>query len=487
MDKSSLRTLFIRSCIINVQKIDNALVALRKNSKDKAGIQLIRDAAHQLEGDALLAQELELAYFISKIDSAVKLPNIDMALLRDLRDSLRGAIENVRSLGAKRKSLLTQRLKNTLTKLSRVEVERKQAEDKLVASESKMSTILKTMPYGIDIVDENLNLVWMSDKLLKLFGKQALDKKCYKIYKDNNKQCIDCPLKKPIRVGETCSIITSDVAGGRIFKITHTGMMLDGKKVSLEFFEDITDRQKSEEKIRLSDEIIKNMSEGVYLIRVADSKILYTNPKFAKMFGYSPTEMVGKHVSIVNSPRAKNPKQTVKDISRDLLRQGWWVGEVLNMKKNGQDFWCHANVSVFNHSEYGKIMVAVHTDITKQKESQNKLVESEDLYRTITETAMDGIVQLDPKGNIIFSNSAAAKIFGYTQAGMLRLNLMSLLPKQNVSKGQILFRNVLRGKSENGKFIVRRKNGREMIITYSIVPLRKKGNIVGVTGIIRDT
>ena len=44
-----------------------------------------------------------------------------------------------------------------------------------------------------------------------------------------------------------------------------------------------------------------------------------------------------------------------------------WHGEVENIKKDGTCFWCYANASVFDHPRYGKVLIAVHTDITERK------------------------------------------------------------------------------------------------------------------------
>ncbi|MFH1409304.1 MAG: hypothetical protein ABIH34_05330, partial [Nanoarchaeota archaeon] len=54
----------------------------------------------------------------------------------------------------------------------------------------------------------------------------------------------DCPLKTSIKEGETKELITRGVAGGKTFRITHTGIRLqDGEKAVLEMFEDISDNE----------------------------------------------------------------------------------------------------------------------------------------------------------------------------------------------------------------------------------------------------
>jgi len=142
-------------------------------------------------------------------------------------------------------------------------------------------------------------------------------------------------------------------------------------------FVSVLERKRAEETQRLQSEITANMSEGVYLIQTSDMVIVYTNPKFAEMFGYGPDEMVGQHVSIVNAPTDLTPEQTVKAIRSEIEKGGgYWQGEVKNIKKDGKPFWCHASVSVFDHPEYGEVLVTVHTDITERKLAEEELQKS---------------------------------------------------------------------------------------------------------------
>ncbi|KKM64554.1 hypothetical protein LCGC14_1500250 [marine sediment metagenome] len=141
----------------------------------------------------------------------------------------------------------------------------------------------------------------------------------------------------------------------------------------------ITDRKKAEEEIRLHSEIMTNMTEGVYLIRLDDGIIVYANPRFEKMFGYNQGEMIGQDVTIVNAPTDKTPEEIKEEIVAILKETGEWHGEVENIKKDGTPFWCYANVSTFNHPEYGRVIVSVHTDITERKEIEDELKKSEDI------------------------------------------------------------------------------------------------------------
>ncbi len=137
--------------------------------------------------------------------------------------------------------------------------------------------------------------------------------------------------------------------------------------------DDLIARNLAEQELRLQSEIITRMSEGVYLIRMDDGTIVYTNPEFEKMFGYDPGEMIGKHVSIVNYPTEKNPEETAREIMAIINKEGVWQGEIQNIKKDGKLFWCLASVSVFDHMKHGKVVVSVHTDITDRKHAEEKI------------------------------------------------------------------------------------------------------------------
>ncbi len=131
------------------------------------------------------------------------------------------------------------------------------------------------------------------------------------------------------------------------------------------------------------------------------------------MFGYNPGEMIGQDISIVNAPNEKTPEETKEEIIKILLNTGEWRGEINNIKKDGTTFWCYANVSLFDHPEYGKVIVAVHTDITERKNVEERLRESEEKYRSLFDLSPVGIGIGTPDGRTIAINDRLRKMTGY--------------------------------------------------------------------------
>lgn len=114
-------------------------------------------------------------------------------------------------------------------------------------------TLLKAIPFGMDIVDTEGNILFYNENMSSIEG-IGKGKKCWEIYKDDKKQCSYCPLKKGLAIGEQATTQTAGVLGGKIFKISHIGLMYRGKNAVLEIFQDITEQTKNEkmleEKVR---------------------------------------------------------------------------------------------------------------------------------------------------------------------------------------------------------------------------------------------
>jgi len=127
--------------------------------------------------------------------------------------------------------------------------ERKQVELALQESNELNRSLLQSIPFGMDIVDENGNILFQSENLEKLFGPKAIGQKCWSLYCDNQLECIECPLKAGINIGKTEISESQFIFGGKTFQINHTGMLFKGKKAILEIFQDITEMKKNRDEL----------------------------------------------------------------------------------------------------------------------------------------------------------------------------------------------------------------------------------------------
>ncbi|MEO5361742.1 MAG: PAS domain-containing protein [Nitrospirota bacterium] len=181
-----------------------------------------------------------------------------------------------------------------------------------------------------------------------------------------------------------------------------------------------TSLDKLNSELNLQNEIMSNMAEGVCLIRASDGIILYCNPKFEQMFAYDAGELAGKNISIVNAPTEKTPEETAREISESLIKHKSWQGELLNIKKTRECFWCSATVSTFEDKRYGTVWVSVHTDITDRKDAQ------EELDRFFNESR-DILAIFSIDGHFTRVNPMFEKVLGYTKEEIYSKHLMELI------------------------------------------------------------
>jgi PAS domain S-box-containing protein len=232
-------------------------------------------------------------------------------------------------------------------------------------------------------------------------------------------------------------------------------------------------------------EIMKNLAEGIYLIRLEDGIIVYTNPRFEKMFGYEPGEMIGKDVAIVNAPTDKTPEEIKKAIMDIIIATGEWHGVVENIRKDGTRFYCYTNVSLFDHPDYGTVMISVHNDITDLIQAEDKLRQSEELFRMIVSSTPDHLLVQDHELRYVLVINVQ---LGLTEQDMIGKTDHDFLTKEDADKLTHIKRQVLEtGNPVHADFCLSNKEGTQEFFEGSYVPkFDAADRINGLIGYLRN-
>jgi PAS domain S-box-containing protein len=131
----------------------------------------------------------------------------------------------------------------------------------------------------------------------------------------------------------------------------------------------------------------------------------------------------------------------------------------------------------------------VARDITKKRNTEKSLAESEKKHRGIIEQMTEGYYETDIEGNITFFNAALVRTLGYEPDELMGLGYRDYLTSRSVEKADQIFTEVYHtGVTFNNfecEFI--KKNGEEHIHEISVSLLRDtSGTPVGFFGIARD-
>jgi PAS domain S-box-containing protein len=264
---------------------------------------------------------------------------------------------------------------------------------------------------GIDIVNKDFQILFQNDFLLNRFG-NLTEKLCYKEYMNLKEPCNFCPMIKSIKENK---IFSQELIGGdgRNYKLVSIPFPnSDGNiEKAIELVIDITEQKYSKRRMKTLTTAIEQSTEGVAITDL-NGKLIYLNPAFANIHGYSVQELKGKNLTIFHTDEQMDE---VKKINRKIEREGHFSGEVWHLHKKGKVFPTLMQNSLI-HDEYGQPigMLGTLRDITNQKKRENILKESEEKYRLITEKSSDLIIIFNNKFQIEYINKIAlSQILGY--------------------------------------------------------------------------
>jgi len=165
----------------------------------------------------------------------------------------------------------------------------------------------------------------------------------------------------------------------------------DGKDYVISIIRDISERKKYEDELRLHSHMLQNLHDCVVMTDL-DGNITYVNDAVVRLLKYSKEELLGKNVAIFGGN--KDEAVTQADILIHALKDGQWNGEVVNYTSNSEKVIFDSHIRILHDSE-GRptALVGISHDVTKEREREKKLRDSEEKFRTLAEN-LPGIVYI---------------------------------------------------------------------------------------------
>ncbi|MDF1654060.1 MAG: diguanylate cyclase [Coxiellaceae bacterium] len=116
---------------------------------------------------------------------------------------------------------------------------------------------------------------------------------------------------------------------------------------------------------------LQAMHESV-VVTDHNNKIIFVNPAYTNVTGYTPAEVLGKNPSVASS--GKQDKKFYKALWQSLQDKGCWQGELWNRRKDGELYPEWLSITVIKDKDKKIINhVAVFTDITLRKETDDRI------------------------------------------------------------------------------------------------------------------
>jgi PAS domain S-box-containing protein len=183
---------------------------------------------------------------------------------------------------------------------------------------------------------------------------------------------------------------------------------------------DITEQKLAEKALKESEEnyrtLVDNMQDAVYRSDL-NGILTFTSASAAKILGYSSVdEMLGLNVArdIYFNPEERNKTLELLKTNNKLTHY-----EVTLKRKDGAPVFIYANCQ-FYYDKEGSIMgvEGVFSDITEQKNAEQKLKQLAGLHQTIMDTAVVGLSLVKDR-KYVWTNSSFCKMMGYSNEELI--------------------------------------------------------------------
>ena len=192
-----------------------------------------------------------------------------------------------------------------------------------------------------------------------------------------------------------------------------TKMIFRGKPLLQGTVRDLTERKRAEKQTRLQTVALESAANGIVITDRA-GVILWVNPAFTRLTGYTAAEAVGQKPHVLKSG-AHEPAFYQK-LWETVTSGEVWEGEIVNRRKDGTLYTEQMTITPVRDST-GVIshFIAIKQDITERKRAEKELLFKTALLEAETETTIDGVLVVDQAGHVLLANKQFSKIWNFPE------------------------------------------------------------------------
>jgi PAS domain S-box-containing protein len=174
--------------------------------------------------------------------------------------------------------------------------------------------------------------------------------------------------------------------------------------------EDITERKRAGELLRLQEAALRSAA-NVVVITDHTGTVVWTNPAFTKVTGYTAEEMRGKNPRLLKHHETPESPDYYRTLWKTISSGAVWQGEFHNCRKDGTPLVEEATITPVRN-ERGDIThyVAVKQDVTERKLTQKRFAENEHRLRTILDAQPECVKLVAADGALLDMNHAGLRM-----------------------------------------------------------------------------
>ncbi|MCH7872365.1 MAG: PAS domain S-box protein, partial [Planctomycetes bacterium] len=213
------------------------------------------------------------------------------------------------------------------------------------------------------------------------------------------------------------------------------------------------------------------------------------NPLAERMFGYAPSEVVGKRVAMLMTEpdRSEHEPCLTAFFATGRKKAIGTRREFTGRRKDGTEFPFEVSVAEVRSTQ-GRFFTAILHDITERKRVEHELRRSEERYRQLVANINDALIVDDEQGRLTYANGRFFELFGFSADDLLSIRTEDYVAPAYHEKLRDFHERRMRGEEVPRQFEYegRRRDGSSLWLEACVTPVTKDGVVIGTQSLIRD-
>jgi PAS domain S-box-containing protein len=299
------------------------------------------------------------------------------------------------------------------------------------------------------------------------------------------------PLSEPGPDGQTFLTMAVDVTERKRAEAELRQMNEDLERRIAERTQAVTEAndvlRRQSDQLKEQAELLELVREGI-VVRDLLGTIVHWNAGAVSMYGWPREQALGQISHKLLKAVYAHPLPVIE---KHVLATGYWEGESVHTTQEGRKIYVESRWTVTkNDRGVPQGILEVNRDITAKKLSDASLRDSESRFRSVAETANEGIVTTDEQGIVRYWNPGAARMFGRPEDQAVAQPLAAMMParhKAELEGGLAQYR-----QNKGGRLVGKtvelagiRKDGSEFPLELSLSSFQTSKGVF-FAGILRD-
>ena len=249
---------------------------------------------------------------------------------------------------------------------------------------------------------------------------------------------------------------------------------------------DITERKQAERQLVVLNAALEAAANGIIVV---DKKgdILWANPAFSQMTGYSKESIIGKNPRFLKS--GEQDRKFYRNLWDTILAGTVWRGEIINRRKDSSIYHEEQTITpIFDKNGDITNFISIRQDITEHKQGEEALRKSEEQYRSLVIATSQIVWQTSPDGLVVEDSPMWRAFTGQTLDEFMGRGWINVLhPSDQERVAEIWSQSVRTKTAYDTEYRIRSRSGEYNNFAVRGVPITDKdGNILSWVGTCTD-